>query len=475
MGRAGALAAADDLRTTPAGAGMGGMGGPAASSPEMLLLQSLQRTVFVSLIALAARIAFSFGWFFYNFLYQNDMPAVLGRNYRAASEETIERRVKFFDWAAPASPTASSPVSSSPQAAADGASKASPLGDSADAAVAPVAADEEAEDSASLLSDAGDSDGDDSDLDADNIDDSEGEGRGPDLACATADAPDAAPRSEPAQAGRAAGPAELAAAASANGRLQAAAAALRVDTSAPLPGVLSPLSSGLSLSLDDDDDAEEGVVEAPQAAADAVAAAAAVVSAPAPLVCRHTCAHHAPVLHTARVHTSSAAAADAWSPRSDHGPALDGLLMRRRRRMHQQRRRVPSRLAHIAAGAASASSPSPAASPASAPPAAPESPSCAVCLLDFEAGQRVAELPCSPAHVFHRQCIVPWLRTRKTCPLCLHEIDNGANSSSSGSSGDESGAARAHPRHHHTHDHIPAPPAPPADAPVAVATADGTQ
>lgn len=46
--------------------------------------------------------------------------------------------------------------------------------------------------------------------------------------------------------------------------------------------------------------------------------------------------------------------------------------------------------------------------------------SCAVCLCDFETGDRLRSLPCD--HLFHRPCIDKWLKRNKVCPLCLHDI-----------------------------------------------------
>merc|ERR1719401_2073921 len=48
-------------------------------------------------------------------------------------------------------------------------------------------------------------------------------------------------------------------------------------------------------------------------------------------------------------------------------------------------------------------------------------PCCAVCLNDFKLGDKLRELPCS--HRFHMSCIDEWLRRRKTCPLCLHDVE----------------------------------------------------
>ena len=48
---------------------------------------------------------------------------------------------------------------------------------------------------------------------------------------------------------------------------------------------------------------------------------------------------------------------------------------------------------------------------------------CAVCLAEFEHGDAVAQLPCSPLHVFHAGCVWPWLRRERRCPLCVADID----------------------------------------------------
>lgn len=52
-----------------------------------------------------------------------------------------------------------------------------------------------------------------------------------------------------------------------------------------------------------------------------------------------------------------------------------------------------------------------------------EEPSCAVCLanLDVGATESVTALPCG--HLYHRECIVPWLQQQSTCPVCRCEIE----------------------------------------------------
>ncbi|KAK6917938.1 Zinc finger, RING-type [Dillenia turbinata] len=41
---------------------------------------------------------------------------------------------------------------------------------------------------------------------------------------------------------------------------------------------------------------------------------------------------------------------------------------------------------------------------------------CAVCLEDFEAREEVMLTPCS--HMFHEDCIVPWVKSHGRCPVC---------------------------------------------------------
>ncbi|CAO2826890.1 unnamed protein product [Amaranthus hypochondriacus] len=45
---------------------------------------------------------------------------------------------------------------------------------------------------------------------------------------------------------------------------------------------------------------------------------------------------------------------------------------------------------------------------------------CAVCICQIEEGENAKQLPCS--HLYHVDCIFPWLRIRNTCPVCRHEL-----------------------------------------------------
>uniref|UniRef100_A0A7R9ZJN8 RING-type domain-containing protein n=1 Tax=Craspedostauros australis TaxID=1486917 RepID=A0A7R9ZJN8_9STRA len=45
---------------------------------------------------------------------------------------------------------------------------------------------------------------------------------------------------------------------------------------------------------------------------------------------------------------------------------------------------------------------------------------CAICIVDIEVGDRVGNLPCH--HVFHVDCLKPWIKKQNACPLCHAKI-----------------------------------------------------
>ncbi|EJD52406.1 hypothetical protein AURDEDRAFT_111126 [Auricularia subglabra TFB-10046 SS5] len=85
--------------------------------------------------------------------------------------------------------------------------------------------------------------------------------------------------------------------------------------------------------------------------------------------------------------------------------------------------------------AAEASTSSAAASPITAAAAAVPAPdasvgreACPICILDFQEGEDVRVLPCKGHHMFHRDCVDPWLLDSSgSCPLCredFHMLEN---------------------------------------------------
>lgn len=74
---------------------------------------------------------------------------------------------------------------------------------------------------------------------------------------------------------------------------------------------------------------------------------------------------------------------------------------------------------------------------------------CAVCMDDFHLGAAAKQLPCK--HVFHKDCILPWLDLHSSCPVCRFELPT-----------DD-------PDYHHNHQPAPAPaPAATASSPRVV-------
>jgi hypothetical protein len=50
---------------------------------------------------------------------------------------------------------------------------------------------------------------------------------------------------------------------------------------------------------------------------------------------------------------------------------------------------------------------------------------CTICLSSFELNESYAQWPCQEKkpHIYHSDCMLGWLRTKNTCPMCRHPVE----------------------------------------------------
>ncbi|CAH2078694.1 unnamed protein product [Thlaspi arvense] len=53
----------------------------------------------------------------------------------------------------------------------------------------------------------------------------------------------------------------------------------------------------------------------------------------------------------------------------------------------------------------------------------PTEPDCTICLEELSSGGPKTIMKLSCAHNFHRDCLLPWLRRKHSCPTCRHDIN----------------------------------------------------
>ena len=50
---------------------------------------------------------------------------------------------------------------------------------------------------------------------------------------------------------------------------------------------------------------------------------------------------------------------------------------------------------------------------------------CSICLLKYKGSDIIKEFPCN--HIYHKKCILKWLKKSNICPLCKYDITSDVN------------------------------------------------
>lgn len=47
---------------------------------------------------------------------------------------------------------------------------------------------------------------------------------------------------------------------------------------------------------------------------------------------------------------------------------------------------------------------------------------CAICLVEYQDNDEIAELGCDERHYFHSDCLEDWVKRKPECPLCKKPV-----------------------------------------------------